>query len=157
VQRVTSVLFDRSLETGHADIDGQHRELFWRIDRLLAASSHHAGGEELAQTLAFLGEYVLHHFAAELALMTARGYPEVGRHVGEHAGFVEELEAIRRDYQAHGPNTALVVRVGTQLTGWLRDHIQRTDRALVAWLHEEEAAAAHQEARPGTRTRSGPR
>ena len=138
----TPILFDRSLETGHEAIDGDHRELFWRVDRLLDASSQHRGRSEVERTLGFLGEYVHHHFATEERYMRRHGYPAMDDHLLQHALFVEEFEGLRQEFEAHGPSVPLVIRVGGHVTAWLRDHIQKTDRAFVRWLREVAPAPA---------------
>lgn len=132
----TPILFDRSLETGHESIDADHRELFWRVDRLLDASSQHRGRAEIERMLGFLGEYVHGHFAAEERYMRKHGYPGMDEHLLQHALFVEEFEALRQEFEAHGPSVPLVVRLGSQVTTWLREHIQKTDRRFVQWLQQ---------------------
>ena len=128
------ITWDRNLETGDDEIDGQHRELFFRIDKLLAASREKRSREEVAQTLTFLGDYVVHHFGAEERMMEAAGYPEIEAHRAEHARFVQEFGILYNEFKAEGPSTLFIIRVGNRVTGWLREHIYRTDRTLVDFL-----------------------
>jgi hemerythrin len=128
------ITWDRNLETGNDEIDGQHRELFHRIDKLLAASRERRSREEVAQTLTFLGDYVVQHFAAEERMMAEAGYPELEPHRAEHARFVQEFGILYREFKAEGPTTLFVIRVGNRVTGWLREHIYRTDRSFVEYL-----------------------
>jgi len=128
------ITWDRNLETGNEEIDGQHRELFHRIDRLLAASREKRSREEVAQTLTFLGDYVVLHFAAEERMMAETGYPELEAHRAEHARFVQEFGILYREFKAEGPTTLFIIRVGNRVTGWLREHIYRTDRSFVEHL-----------------------
>jgi hemerythrin len=130
------ITWDRNLETGNEEIDGQHRELFHRIDKLLAASREKRSREEVAQTLTFLGDYVVHHFAAEERLMATADYPEAEAHRAEHARFVQEFGILYREFKAEGPTTLFIIRVGNRVTGWLREHIYRTDRSLVEYLRQ---------------------
>jgi hemerythrin len=131
------VVFDPSLATGNAMIDEQHRELFERIDRLLAASRERRSREEVGQLLTFLGDYVVHHFAAEERLMEAARYPEREMHRAEHVVFVQEFGRLYQEFKAEGPTSLFVIRVGNRVTAWLRDHIYHTDRDLVGWLHRK--------------------
>jgi hemerythrin len=131
------ITWDRNLETGDAEIDGQHRELFHRIDKLLAASREHRSREEVGQTLTFLGDYVVEHFAAEERMMAAAEYPEQEAHRAEHARFVQEFAILYREFKAEGPTTLFIIRVGNRVTGWLREHIYRTDRSLVEFLKQK--------------------
>lgn len=128
------ITWDRNLETGDPDIDGQHRELFSRIDKLLAASRERRSREEVGQTLTFLGDYVVEHFAAEERMMALADYPEVEAHRAEHARFVQEFGILYREFKTEGPSTLFIIRVGNRVTGWLREHIYRTDRSLVEYL-----------------------
>jgi hemerythrin len=128
------ITWDRNLETGDPEIDGQHRELFNRIDKLLAASREQRSRDEVAQTLTFLGDYVVHHFAAEERMMVLADYPEQEAHRAEHARFVQEFGILYREFKAEGPTTFFIIRVGNRVTGWLREHIYRTDRSLVEYL-----------------------
>ncbi len=128
------ITWDRNLETGDDEIDGQHRELFFRIDKLLAASREKRSREEVAQTLTFLGDYVVHHFSAEERMMEAARYPEIEAHRAEHARFVQEFGILYNEFKAEGPSTLFIIRVGNRVTGWLREHIYRTDRTLVDFL-----------------------
>lgn len=128
------ITWDRNLETGNQEIDGQHRELFFRIDKLLAASREKRSREEVGQTLTFLGDYVVEHFAAEEQMMAAAGYPEIEAHRAEHARFVQEFGILYREFKSEGPSVLFIIRVGNRVTGWLREHIYRTDRSLVEFL-----------------------
>lgn len=131
------ITWDKNLETGDPEIDGQHRELFFRIDKLLAASREKRSREEVAQTLTFLGDYVVQHFAAEERMMVAAGYPELEAHRAEHARFVQEFAILYREFKSEGPTTLFIIRVGNRVTGWLREHIYRTDRSLVEYLRSK--------------------
>jgi len=128
------ITWDRNLETGDPEIDGQHRELFDRIDKLLAASREKRSREEVGQTLTFLGDYVVEHFAAEERMMVLADYPEIEAHRAEHARFVQEFGILYREFKTEGPSTLFIIRVGNRVTGWLREHIYRTDRSLVEYL-----------------------
>lgn len=130
------ITWDRALETGDDEIDAQHRELFARIDKLLAASREKRSREEVGQMLTFLGDYVVHHFTAEERMMAAASYPEIVAHQAEHARFVQEFTILYNEYKSEGPSTLFIIRVGNRVTGWLREHIYRTDRSLVQWLRQ---------------------
>jgi len=131
------ITFDKALETGDPEIDSQHRELFDRIDKLLLASRERRSRDEVGQMLAFLGDYVVEHFAAEERMMVAASYPELEAHRGEHQRFVAEFGILYREYKAEGPTTLFIIRIGNRVTGWLREHIYRTDRMLVDWLRTQ--------------------
>ena len=131
------ITFDPALETGDAEIDAMHRELFNRIDRLLASSRERRSREEVTRTLAFLGDYVVRHFAAEERRMEETAYPGMLAHKAEHARFVQEFSILYGEFMAEGPSSLFVIRIGNRVTTWLREHIYRTDRALVEHLRAQ--------------------
>jgi hemerythrin len=128
------VSWDRSLETGDPEIDEQHRELFRRIDQLMAATHDRRARAEVGRLLTFLGDYVVDHFEAEERLMAEYGYPEAALHQLEHRRFVDEYARLYQDYQAEGPGPVFVVKFGNRVTAWLCEHICRTDRRLADHL-----------------------
>jgi hemerythrin-like metal-binding protein len=129
-----AIAWDPALLVGIPEIDSAHQELFRRLDGLHEAIRAGRSREEVGRTLAFLHDYALQHFAAERALMVERAYPGLADHQAEHDAFVGELGALEADFQREGATASLIIRVNTQLTGWLRSHIYRTDRALVSFL-----------------------
>jgi hemerythrin len=126
--------WDRSLETGNEQIDAQHRELFARLDALGEATREHRGPEELGRLLGFLADYVDTHFEDEEALMARSGYARLEEHRAEHEAFRLERDALLREFLSHGPTAVLVVKASDRITAWLREHVQRADRAFVAFL-----------------------
>lgn len=130
-----TIAWDSSLSTGHAEIDAQHRELFQRLDAFHEASRAGGSPGELTRTIVFLQDYVVHHFANEETLMVAKGYPGLADHRSEHDTFLGEVRELIGELERGGPSPALSLRVGDGLSRFLRDHIQRTDRQLVQYLH----------------------
>ena len=128
------ISWDRSLETGEPEIDDQHRELFRRIDKLVAATQDRRARAEVGRLLTFLGDYVVSHFEAEERLMAESGYPEAGLHRSEHLHFVAEYARLFEDYRCFGPGPEFVVKFGNRVTAWLCEHICRTDRRFADYL-----------------------
>lgn len=137
-----AITWDPSLTIGVPEIDRQHVELFDRLDRLLEAARTGRTAEEVGKLLGYLGDYVIDHFGAEEALMSARGYPGLAAHQAEHRHFEGELQALLHEYLDDGATLLLVVRVNAKVTTWLREHIYRTDKALAAFLAGVPAASA---------------
>lgn len=126
--------FDPVLLTGVEDIDRQHQALFDRVRALLVASRERRSGEEVLRLFEFLGGYVVEHFASEERAMVSSAYPHIEGHRQEHRQLVKELEALRQELHRDGPGALFVIRVGTRVTEWLREHIYRTDRTLGQWI-----------------------
>ncbi len=129
-----AIVWDPTLKTGVPEIDAQHEELFRRLDALLEAIRGGRSRDEVGRTLAFLDDYAGHHFGTEEALMEARGYPALADHRAEHESFRADLRALEAEFLRDGPSASLIIRVNTHVTGWLRSHIYRTDRAMAGFL-----------------------
>jgi hemerythrin len=128
------ISWDRSLETGDPEIDDQHRELFQRIDKLMAATQDRRARSEVGRLLNFLGDYVVGHFDAEERIMARSGYPDVELHRAEHQRFVADYARLYQDFRADGPSHDFVIKFGNRVTAWLCEHICRTDRQLADYL-----------------------
>ncbi len=132
-----TIELDPLLLTGIDEIDAQHRELFARIAALLEASRSRRSSEEVIRLLEFLGGYVVEHFAAEERAMEKTAYPNIEGHRAEHRQFMRELEILRHELKSEGPSPLFAIRVGNRVTGYLREHIYRTDRLLGEWLRAQ--------------------
>jgi len=129
--------WDPALETGHADIDGQHRTLYARADRLIEAAQGGSGDAEVAYLFRFLREYVREHFDAEEGLMRQHGFPELGVHAGLHEWMRKRLDDVLAAYERDGGSAALLADVEAMMRGWLSQHIGEKDRAFVAYLRAQ--------------------
>ncbi|MFL5261406.1 MAG: bacteriohemerythrin [Anaeromyxobacteraceae bacterium] len=132
------------LAVGVELIDGQHRELFRRVNDLVAAMEAQRSEAEVRRILSFLGDYVLTHFEAEERLMRHHAYPEFPKHKAIHDVFVKDLVALKAQVDKDGANAALALKLNGTVCSWLLDHIGVTDRAFGAYL----AKRAKGEARP---------
>lgn len=129
-----AISWDASLLMGIPELDEQHRELFAQLDALVDAVRRGSSRDEVGRTLAFLREYVRAHFGREEALMAAVDYPALAAHRAEHAGFERDLEALVAEHARDGASPSLVLRVSRQLSGWLREHVLLSDRAIATHL-----------------------
>ena len=125
--------WDPSLATGHAQIDGQHQEMFRRYAALVTAMRNGADGD-LALLFDFLGEYAVEHFAAEERVMAQFAYPGATVHAAAHARFVREYGELRGLWAANGPTHGVYVKTSTWIGDWLRSHISGVDLALARYL-----------------------
>jgi hemerythrin-like metal-binding protein len=114
------------LELGHAEMDGQHRELVHTINQLSDAMNAGQGREVIAQVLERLVEYARYHFAMEETLMGAHAYGDSAAHLREHAEFISMMAEL----QAKVRSLSVTVETLSFLRHWLFHHILVTDRAL---------------------------
>jgi hemerythrin len=136
----TETTWDPALETGHAEIDLQHRALFRRADRLLQAIRRKRAQAEVADSIRFLREYVREHFEAEEALMRQHGFPDREAHAGWHDRIRRRLDEVVALYERDGGSDALMGDVEAMMRGWLSLHIGEKDRALAEFLRSKGAA-----------------
>lgn len=119
----------KDLETGHAMIDSEHRQLFEAVNNLLAACSQGKGRSQLEPMLDFLVSYVNKHFGDEEKLQIQTSYPGYTGHKQFHEGYKRELLAVVQDIKKQGSSIAALSRIN-QLVSQLVSHIRMEDKRL---------------------------
>lgn len=143
-----------SLKTGIKEVDRQHKELFNRMGSLMRAvekgRNHH---QQAIETLLFLEVYVIEHFATEEALMERYAYPQAREHRVLHQSFRNDVAFLGHEVKGEAYNPGLATDLIHHMTEWFVDHILDVDRAMCAFVREEQKRAAGregvQEAKPG--------
>jgi hemerythrin len=117
-------------ETGHAEIDRQHRVIFDLIDRAeeVERSPDIRKG---VQVILDLIKYVVQHFGSEEELMAHCAYPGRDEHRRSHAQLSTHVVKFRASIAA-GKFDAAELRLF--LDGWVNSHIGDEDRRLAAFL-----------------------
>jgi hemerythrin len=127
-----------ALAVGIPDIDEQHQELFRRAERLIAALR--AGDKrEVLPLLAYLDEYVVHHFEGEERVMRELGYPGLEAHAAAHASFRKDFREMVRDFRRTGPTALVALTIHNWLSDWLRQHLGGLDLELGRFLASRRA------------------
>lgn len=126
--------FDETLVTGNEMIDGQHKELIDKINKLL--DSCEVGNDKLTaiKTLDYLADYTDFHFGEEEKLQESISYPEIEQHKKEHEKLrrvVEELHEMLEEQE--GPTEAFVAQVQENVINWLYNHIKGFDRSVAEY------------------------
>lgn len=130
-----SIAWSETLASGSAEIDNQHKELFARINRLLAAQKDgRAGLEEMGRIVQYLTDYVVFHFGNEEKLMDRYGYSSSSGHKAQHAQFVRVFQRLKDRIFAEGFTPALQQETRDLVVDWLLNHIKYSDRALGTFL-----------------------
>ncbi|MGN0510636.1 MAG: bacteriohemerythrin [Lachnospiraceae bacterium] len=131
------VEFDNSLVTGNEMIDGQHKELIAKIDKLVTCCQE--GGEKMQaiKMLDYLAEYTDFHFSAEEKLQEEVSYPAIEGHKAKHEEFKKAVNELHEMLvEEEGPTDAFVAAVEKNVVNWLFDHIKNMDQALAAYIQE---------------------
>ena len=131
------VEFDNSMVTGNEMIDGQHKELIAKIDKLVTCCQE--GGEKMQaiKMLDYLAEYTDFHFSAEEKLQEEVSYPAIEGHKAKHEEFKKAVDELHEMLvEEEGPTDAFVAAVEKNVVNWLFDHIKNMDQALAAYIQE---------------------
>jgi hemerythrin len=124
--------WSNNLELGIEEIDGQHRELFRRGERLFHALRQ---GEPAAAELMLSSfrDFVLSHFEFEERWMQRAEFPQLSQHREAHRDFADRLHRVTGEYRRQGPTAGVAETLQLWLDAWLREHIVGEDRALGHW------------------------
>jgi hemerythrin len=68
-------------------------------------------------------------------------FPGYTVHKAAHERFVRDYQSLRKLHEENGANAAVAIKAHTWLSGWLRNHIGRTDQLLARYLLERRALA----------------
>jgi hemerythrin len=128
------IVWSDDMSVGVELIDEQHKELFARINRLLAGLGEVGSGAELAKTMAFLQDYVVLHFDAEEEQMTQYDYPFYREHKDAHVWLIKEVSEMAKQLAADGPSEGLYVRAEKTLVDWFLSHVRKTDMKMGSFL-----------------------
>ena len=131
------VAWDDSLLTGNALVDMQHQRFFEWAGELVMSCERGEETEKLWDTLAFLENHAVRHFANEEALMLEINYPDFKNHKREHECFTEEIAEFVRRFDADGPTDELSQDVNKSVAKWLVQHIRYEDLKISDYIRGE--------------------
>ncbi|WP_022661931.1 bacteriohemerythrin [Paucidesulfovibrio longus] len=116
--------WNEGLSVGDEEIDGQHKWLFFIINRLVDAIGQDDEERAVVRCMVDMERYALTHFSTEEAYMESLGYPGLAQHRLLHLGFAEQVENFR---EALILGEISAVDVADYLKKWLVAHIQKAD------------------------------
>jgi hemerythrin len=125
------------LATGIQTVDEQHRELFRRINALVAAIKQARCKDEIDATIRFLEEYSRTHFADEERAMKESSYDGLAEHQKQHAVYLANIAELQQEAAAprvRGVSYDLSVTTNQIVVDWIVDHIMKVDRKFGAFL-----------------------
>lgn len=129
---------DSTLETGHAKIDSQHRQIFAAYGDLAEALQGKKGRDEIGKTLEFLTGYVRMHFEMEEGLQLQSGYPDYQRHRRIHAEFKSTVDRLNGQFGRDGPSDEFIASVTRLVGDWLFNHVRGDDFRMAAFVKSKE-------------------
>ncbi len=128
---------DDSTTTGIAIIDGQHTELFGRVNNLLKALTLAKGKEQAGDTVKFLESYVNVHLSTEEDFMVKYNYPGYPPHKTAHTIFTNNVLSLKKEFEEKGPTLHLAVTVRELVGDWFMNHIRTVDMQYVPFLKDK--------------------
>lgn len=132
-----SIVFDKALITGNDMIDTQHKELIDRVNKLVDSCVTGKEKNVAIQTLDFLMDYTVFHFNAEEKLQEDAGYPEMEGHKAQHAQFTKAVDELKEMLEEEeGPTDAFVAAVNKNISEWLVNHIQISDKKVASFVNK---------------------
>ena len=111
-------------------MDGQHRQMFDLVNRVLEAAHQGKDLEDLVAVLRDLVRLTEHHFHAEETRMAELG-ADAEHHRIEHRDLIESLRFFTDRLDADKAGMCSIF-----LRDWLLRHIESTDRPFAAVLRE---------------------
>ena len=132
-------VFNENLHTGNELIDGQHREIIEKINKLVVACENGSCQLESVKMLDYLADYTEWHFQEEEALQKEVGYPGYEEHKKRHDEFrtaVKELHEMLEEEE--GPSPRFVKAVHDNVTEWFYRHIKAFDSSVAAYIRLRE-------------------
>lgn len=125
--------WSEELSANVEEIDLQHQQLLDMLNELHTAMMERRGNQALEEILDGLAAYTVYHFSTEEEYFDRYGYPDTAVHKAQHAEFVERVSDFRQRF-ASG-DAALSIEVLDFLSGWVKNHIQVSDRAFGPFLN----------------------
>lgn len=132
----------KDLSVGVEKIDEQHRELFEKINNLVAAVKQSVCKYKIGDVIMFLEDYVVFHFGEEEKYMRQFGYPGYQAHKKQHDKFIENFNELKKELPKleGGKNPGsydLSVETNQVVVDWILDHIAKVDRQLGEFLKDK--------------------
>ena len=125
-----------ALAVGVKEIDSQHKELFKKVNDLLIAMRNSKGKEEIKETLRFMEEYTIKHFATEEKIMENYKYPGLEEQKIQHHAFMKRIHKMKSEYKIKGITSHLVILVETKICEWLIKHTGDLDQKIGEYLRK---------------------
>jgi len=126
------IQWSSALGAGIIWMDYQHQTLIEKINVLYTAILEKKGEALIAETTAFLDEYVQSHFLLEEKYMADLSYPERYEHCEAHDEFRKNLQELKTFKTSKGELVA--ESLCYDLFEWFTTHIKTTDKKLGVFL-----------------------
>ena len=129
------------LSVDNKTIDSQHRELFDRINDLVAAIKQKTCKYKIGDVIKFLDDYIVFHFGEEEKIMLKHGYPGYQEHKAQYKIFLDNFEKLKVELPklegGKKPGSYdLSVETNQVVIDWILLHIANVDKKLGEFLKD---------------------
>ena len=131
---MSGVAWSKDYELGCEFVDSQHKRLFELVNNMTKACADGNDRKMLNETLDFLVQYTVQHFADEEALQIKCNYPGYEAHKQLHEEFIETVGEKVAEYREKGSTKFLNDAVNKIVVKWLINHILMEDMKIGAYI-----------------------
>ena len=129
---MNNALLSDSLVSGFRSVDNEHHLQISLLAAVRRAVAEGTLGSRVEDLLNRFIDFTKVHFASEATLMRLYQYAQLDAHILEHERTMQQLEALRADWQAG--RIKLTLDRMDRLADWIEDHISSADRAFGRYL-----------------------
>jgi hemerythrin len=119
-----------AFETGHPQIDDEHREFFRQLKALRETIEAGGGREQVVELIRILQKYATGHFCREEAHMLRVACPAREANCAAHREFAAKLEGWLNLLTLGGAPLSLTHDIQRESSAWIRAHIVNVDCEL---------------------------
>ncbi len=128
------------LATGIRSIDSQHKELFKRINNLVAAIKQQRCKSEIDGMIQFLDDYARIHFSEEEKHMIETNYDGLAEQQADHRRYLDALAGLKEQAslpRIQGSSYDLSATTNQVVVDWIVAHIMRLDMKFGEYLRKQ--------------------
>ncbi|MDA3821505.1 MAG: hemerythrin family protein [Bacteroidales bacterium] len=129
--------WEANLSIGVKAIDEQHKSLFDVLSKLISALFAENINKSVIESMSFLEDYIMRHFADEEDLMREIKYPGIDLQEIEHKRFILEYvrkkEVIMRKEEV---TESFAMELQSWIGNWLRRHILSEDKKIAEFIEK---------------------
>jgi len=135
------IAWDEELMTGNPLVDMQNQRIFERLSDLVDLCEDGSEVSKLQDTLEYLVNFTIRHFADEESLQLKYGYSDFENHRQMHDQFkVIVMGDLMRKFEESGSSMELSSDVNKIIVRWLANHIKNEDKKISEHIRAVKAA-----------------
>ncbi len=123
------ISWNAALETGHDEVDRDHRAIVAQLNALEEALHGDQGLEHVVEVVMFLNTYVREHFTREENHMARVGCPAFDDNCRAHDQFISKLDGWTSRLRVEASN-AVLREIHHDAAAWIHGHLLAVDCKL---------------------------